>query len=58
MLVKYQHYKEIEMNIDFLSYFDGFVLKEAMFRTKNMLTNRVLPNKWMSEDTETPWSDW
>lgn len=58
MLMKYQHDKEIEMNIDFLSYFDDFVSKEVMFHTKTMLTNRLLPNKWMSENTDTPWSDW
>lgn len=58
MLMKYQRYKEIEMNIDFLSYFDSFVLKEALFCTKHMVKSRVLPIKWVPEGTDILWLKW
>lgn len=45
--------KKIEMNVDFFFYyFDSVVLKEAISPTKYMVKNRVLPIKWMSEDTD------
>lgn len=51
MLMKYHNYKAIEMNVDFY-YFDSVVLKEAISSTKNMVKNRVLAIKWMSENTD------
>lgn len=33
--MKYQHDKEIEMNIDFLSYFDGFCLERGYVPYQN-----------------------
>lgn len=35
------------------NYLDSVVLKEAIFSTKNVVTNRVTPIKWVSEDTDT-----
>lgn len=50
--MKCQNYKEIEMNIVFLNYFDSIILKEVIFFIKKKVKNRFLFIKWMLVDVD------